>query len=60
MSGKVSPRLAASSDIITIFGYVYKAHSRARWEGSFPISLMKYQYFVAEALSVSILPISWE
>lgn len=56
ISTKVSLLNAHSSEIMTTLGWVYKAHSRAKWEGSLPINLMKYQYFIAEALSVSIFP----
>lgn len=36
------------------------AHSNAKCDGSLPISLMKYQYLMAEAESVNMLPISYE
>jgi hypothetical protein len=49
-----------SSDTITIFGEVFRAHSSAKWDDSFPITLMKYQYLTAEALSVSMLPTNCE
>jgi len=60
MSYKVSFALFDSSETMTMLGQVLRAHSRARWEGSLPISLMKYQYLTAEALSVNMLPISCE
>ena len=43
-----------------MLGEVLKAHSAAKCDGSLPISLMKYQYLMAEALSVSMFPISCE
>ena len=59
-SGSVSPLKAHSSEMMTIFGWVLRAHSRAKCEGPLPMSLIKYQYLIAEALSVSMFPISWE
>ena len=60
ISFKVSLRLLHSSDTITMLGDVLRAHSNAKCDGSYPISLIKYQYLTAEALSVSMFPISWE
>ena len=60
MSGRVSPLYEDSSEMIVRFGWVLSAHSMAKWEGSFPINLIKYQYLEAEALSVSMFPINWE
>ncbi len=42
------------------FGWVYKAHSKTKCDGSLPISLIKYQYFLAEAASVILFPINYE
>jgi hypothetical protein len=39
---------------------VERAHSRVRWEGSLPISLMKYQYLVLEEASIMRLEMSVE
>jgi len=43
-----------------MFGDVFNAHSSARCDDSFPMTRMKYQYFTADALSVSIFPTSYE
>ena len=60
ISGRVSPLYEDSSEIIVRLGWVLRAHSIAKWDGSFPINLIKYQYLLADALSVSIFPISYE
>lgn len=54
------PRLSTSSLKMTKFGWVAKAHSNARLDGSRPINLMKYQYFVLLDASVMRLAINVE
>jgi len=49
-----------SSETITILGDVLSAHSSAKWDDSLPMTLIKYQYLTAEALSVSMLPTNYE
>lgn len=60
MSANVSLLSSDASEIITMLGHVLSAHSIARWEASLPMSLIKYQYFTADALSVNIFPINCE